>query len=77
MESFTSVLWTGPFSKEGVSGYFLLAACFPEITIFNANNVDSDQMLHSVASDLGLYCLPLFLLLDARHETKNDNLTQF
>ena len=27
-----------------------------------ANNVDPDQMPHDVASDLGLYCLPMTLL---------------
>ena len=26
-----------------------------EIPVFNANSVDPDQMLHSVASDLGLH----------------------
>ena len=26
-----------------------------------ANNVDSDQMPHYVASDLGLHCLPMTL----------------
>ena len=33
--------------------------CFIEIRIFNAYSVDPDQMLHSVASDLGLHCLPM------------------
>ena len=45
-------------SNSRVSGKFLLLLCFIEIPVFNANNVDPDQMLHSVASDLGLYCLP-------------------
>ena len=27
-----------------------------------ANNVDPDRMTHYVASDLGLYCLPVTLL---------------
>ena len=31
-----------------------------------ANSGDSDQMLHSVASDLGLYCLPITLLWVSR-----------
>ena len=30
--------------------------------ILLANNVDSDQMPHYVASDLGLHCLPMILL---------------
>ena len=29
----------------------------------NANSADPDQMLHSAASDLGLYCLPITLFL--------------
>ena len=41
---------------------------FTEIPILNANSVDPDQTLHSVASDLGLYCLPTSLLWDARHK---------
>ena len=28
-----------------------------------ANSGDSDQMLHSAASDLGLHCLPITLLM--------------
>ena len=34
----------------------------------NANSVDPDQTLHSMASDLGLHCLPLSLLWDAGHD---------
>ena len=33
-----------------------------EISVFNANSVDSNQKLHSVASDLGLHCLSVSLL---------------
>ena len=32
----------------------LLLPCFMEIPVLNANSVDPDQRLHSVASDLGL-----------------------
>ena len=31
--------------------------CFIEISMFNANSVDPDQMPHSAASDLGLHYL--------------------
>ena len=31
------------------------------------NSGKSDQMLHSVASDLGLHCLPVSHRKDARH----------
>ena len=30
-----------------------------ELNELNANSVDPDQMPHSAASDLGLYCLPM------------------
>ena len=46
---------------------------FYRIPAFNANNVDPDQMPHSVASDLGLYCLPMSLLWDARLKWVKDN----
>ena len=36
--------------------------------VVNANSVDPDQMPHSAASDLGLYCLPTSQLWDARHK---------
>ena len=36
--------------------------------VVNANSVDPDQMPHSVASDLGLHCLPVSHLWDARHK---------
>ena len=46
--------WTGPFSTEGSSGYFLYYYLFREISVFHANIVDPDQTSHSAASDLGL-----------------------
>ena len=39
---------------------------FCKISELNANSVDPDQMPHSEASDLGLHCLPISLLWDAR-----------
>ena len=42
--------------------------CFIEIPVFNANSVDPDQTSCSVASDLGLHCLLMPLLRDARHK---------
>ena len=44
----------------------LSLSCFVEIPELNANTVDPDQMPRSAASDLGLHCLPMFLLWDAR-----------
>ena len=45
----------------GVSGLFLLG-------ILLANNVDPDQLLHYMASYLGLHCLPMTLLQVSRYE---------
>ena len=60
-------IWTGLFQIAGclVSFYY---HCFIEIPIFNANGVDPDQTPRSAASDLGLHCLQLSLLWDARHK---------
>ena len=46
----------------------LLLSFIIEIPVLNANRVDPDQMLHSVASDLGLHYLPMSFLWDARHK---------
>ena len=45
-----------------------LIPCFIEIPVFNASSADPDQMPSSVASDLGLNCLSMSLLWDARHK---------
>ena len=39
--------------------------CFMEISVFNANIVDTMQ---NMASDLGLHCLPMSLLWITRHK---------
>ena len=51
--------------------FYLLLQCFIEISVFNSNRVDPDQLLHSVASDPGLHCLPMSLLWDAKHKWLN------
>ena len=49
-----------------ISGAWLVfIIMFVEISEFNANGVDPDQMPRSAASDLGLHCLPVSLLWDA------------
>ena len=63
---YNSFEWS--ISNSWVFGYFLLLLCFIEISVFNANNIHPDQTSRSVASDLGLYCFPMFLLGDARLE---------
>ena len=47
--------------------FFLLFSCFIEGPVLNANSVAPDQSSPSVASALGLYCLPMSLLWNAKH----------
>ena len=47
-----------------MSSQFLLSSDFVEGSELNANSVDPNQTC--AVSDLGLYCLPLALLWDAR-----------
>ena len=54
-------------------GLFPIAGClvgfyYIYVPSFNANSVDPDQMLHSVASDLSLDCLPMSLICDVRQK---------
>ena len=39
---------------------------------FNANSVEPDQTRRSAASDLGIHCLPMSLLWDARLKWINE-----
>ena len=52
---------------RGVSLVFVIS-CFEEISKLNANSLDPDQTPHIAASDLGLRCLPMSLLWDARRK---------
>ena len=61
-------------SKRGV-WLILLLPWFTEIPVLNTNSVDPDQMPHFAASDLGLHCLPMSLLWDARHKWVNFKLS--
>ena len=61
MDSSAFNLGTVPFPVNGVPGKFLLTPWFTEIPVLNANSIDPDQAPRSVASDLGLYCLPMSL----------------
>ena len=49
---FAASLWTGSFSKEGVSGIFLLLLYSLESQILNTRSVDPYLTACSVASDL-------------------------
>ena len=48
--------------------YILLSSWFIEITELNASFVETGQRSHSAASDLGLHCLPMSILWDAKHK---------
>ena len=54
------------YFTQSTKSQFLLLPCFIGVFELNAKSVNPDQMLHSVASDLGLHCLPMSLLSDAR-----------
>ena len=53
------------FYIKGVWLVFIIIM-FCRISKFNANSVDPDQTPRSAASDLGLRCLPMSFLWDAR-----------
>ena len=59
MDSSSFSLQIGPFKK--IRGIWLdfTITIFYRIPVFNSNSADHDQMPHSVASDLGLCCLPM------------------
>ena len=69
MDSSTELLDRSISYIRGVWLVFLLLSCFVEMSELNTNSVDPDQLPHSAASDLGLYCLPMSLLWDARHKS--------
>ena len=73
IDMFINILtWSGLFSQNSLDGsisssrslvsFYYYKVCFIEIPVLNANNdvnVDPDQTPHSLASDLGLHCLPI------------------
>ena len=58
-----------------MSGCFLLLPYFVGISELNANIVDPEQTLHSVASDL--HCLLMALLWDTRLKWVHFRMTMF
>ena len=54
------------FQQKGCRVAFLLL-CLTEIPVINANSTDIDHTPRSVASDVGLHCLPMSLLWDTGH----------
>ena len=53
------------FQFKGCLVCFLVLSFITEIPVLNANSVDPDRTPRSVASDLGLHCLPKSVLCDA------------
>ena len=71
MNSSTLSFLTGLFPIQGVSAsFFLLQLCFVEFSELNANSVDTDQTPDFAASDLGLHCLSMSLLLNGLNDTR-------
>ena len=62
-----NILYRSIASRRGVWVVFIIMV-FVDIPVVNVNSVDSDQTLRSVASDLGLHCLPMPLLWDVRYK---------
>ena len=62
-------------SLRGIwSVFFLVLPCFIKMLVINANRVDPDQTPQNAASDLGLHCLPMSHLWDARHKWVNQEM---
>ena len=62
----SSTLFLLDMSISYKRGVWLLSLCFVEISEVNATSVDTDQTPRPAASDLGVHCLPMSLLWDAR-----------
>ena len=73
MDSSTTTIWIVSISSRRGVWLVLLLKCFTEIPVFDANSVDPDQMQHYAASNLGLNCLPVSLLWDARQKWVKGN----
>ena len=55
--------------RQGISGFSRTRVKLIGNPVFKAHCVDPDQMPHSAESDLGLHCLPMHLLWDAKQES--------
>ena len=66
MDSTTISFWTGPFPVKEMCSFILTIII--ELIVLNTNSTDPDQTPRSAASDLGLHCLPMSVLWDARHK---------
>ena len=51
----------------------VLLQCFVEIPVVNTNSVEPYQKPQTAATDMGIQCLPMLLLWDARHKWVNVN----
>ena len=69
MDSSTSLFGHVHFLfKEWLVCFLSVLSFIKEILVLDANSVDPDQTPRSVESDLGVVCLPMYLLWDARHK---------
>ena len=64
MDASTTTFLTGLFTIAGFLIRFItiITMFFFKIPVVNVNSVDSDQMPHSAASDLGVHCCHLPIL---------------
>ena len=63
VDSSTTTFGPVYFQQQGVWLVFITSVFFfLEIPVYIAKSGDPDQMLHTVASDLNLLCLPINLL---------------
>ena len=62
MDSSTTTLGTCLFPIAGCPVSFYQYFVLYKFLHYNAKSVDPDQLLHSVATDLGLHCLTITLL---------------
>ena len=58
-------------SIEGCLVIFLVSLCFIEVSVLNANSVDTGGTPQNAASDLGLHCLPIIILGISRLKSVN------
>ena len=68
MDSSTSLYGQVHFKSKGYFVYVKVLPFIIEIPVFDANSADPDLTPHSSASDLGLHCLLISILWDARHK---------
>ena len=68
---YSNSLYQSISNERDVWLVFIMTMFHKKNPVINANSADPDQMLQNAVSDLGLHCLPVFLLWDARPKWDN------